>query len=993
MAAPARQLLRVGVGARGQRHGRGRGRGRSFGSAAAATSTAGPSAASVRDTFLRFFREQRQHREVRSAPVIPRADPSLLFVNAGMNQFKPLILGSVDPRSEMAGYRRVVNSQKCVRAGGKHNDLEDVGRDLYHHTFFEMLGNWSFGDFFKEEACSMAWELLTEKYGIPPDRLYVTYFGGDPGARLPADTETRDVWLSLGLPSERVLPFGMDCNFWEMGETGPCGPCTEIHYDHGVGDGAAAQVNAGNPRLVELWNLVFMQYHREADSSLQPLPRHSVDTGMGLERLVAVLQGTTSNYDTDLFTPILDTIHRRSGAQRYGGLVGSSPAASLDTAYRVLADHARALTVCIADGLYPGMSGAPLVLRRILRRAVRFSAEVLRAPAGLLASLVPSVAETLGGAYPELKQDMSQIMDVIEEGETAFLSSLVRGRRVFDRTLRKMGDRESFPADVAWSLHRNLGFPLDLVGLMLDEKAVAMDTEGLDRLAKAEAERSRGAATAETGAEPELDPHTLSELQGARVPPTDDSPKYAYTLDAHGKYAFPPGQAMVLAISLGGRLVQEVGPGQRAFIILDRTNFYSEQGGQSSDQGFLVREGQQDVVLPVLDVRAAGGFVVHSVMVPESLRVGERLELYVAQAQRLGCMVKHTATHLLMAALRRVLGPRTEQRGSHVAADRLRLDVSVKGPVTDGHLVELDAAVQVLIGRDEEVHTEVLPLHRALQIAGLHKTNEVYLDPVRVVSIGTPVEQLLRSSDCTQHTSVELCCGTHLLRTGLIQDLVIVSEQQLAKGISRLIAVTGQEAKQARAMGSALCEEVNSLCERSQSAPASLPVAQRQAKDIGRLTDVVDGATVPQRERRQLQQRLRALQRVANTRVRRLEDQAAAVELHVVLARAPDQMLLVDMIPGQPVTVLGKMVKLLSVERPHCSVMLLSSQPGGKVVCVCGVAQDLRNSLSAVDWALAVCAGMGGSAGGTAHTAKGIGSSSNLEEVIQMAVQYARSRM
>lgn len=986
MAAPTRQLLRVGPGVGVWALGRGR----SFSSVA--TTTTGPSAASVRDTFLRFFTEQQQHREVRSAPVIPRADPSLLFVNAGMNQFKPLILGSVDPRSEMAGYRRVVNSQKCVRAGGKHNDLEDVGRDLYHHTFFEMLGNWSFGDYFKEEACSMAWELLTEKYGIPPDRLYVTYFGGDPGAGLPADSETRDVWLSLGLPSERVLPFGLDCNFWEMGETGPCGPCTEIHYDHGVGEGAAAQVNAGNPGLVELWNLVFMQYHREADSSLQPLPRYSVDTGMGLERLVAVLQGTTSNYDTDLFTPLLDTIHQRSGARRYGGLVGSSPDASLDTAYRVLADHARALTVCIADGLYPGMSGAPLVLRRILRRAVRFSAEVLHAPAGLLASLVPSVAETLGAAYPELKQDISQIMDVIEEGETAFLSSLVRGRRVIDRTLRKMGDRERFPADVAWSLHRSLGFPLDLVGLMLDEKAVTMDTEGLERLAKEEAEHSRGAAMGEAGAEPELDPHTLSELHRDRVPPTDDSPKYAYTLDAHGKYAFPSGRATVLALSLGRSLVQEVGPGQRGFVILDRTNFYSEQGGQSCDQGFLVREGQQDVVLPVLDVRGAGGFVVHRVLVPECLRVGDRLELFVDQAQRLGCMVKHTATHLLMAALCRVLGPRTQQRGSHVAAQRLRLDVSVKGPLTDGQLAELDAAVQALIGRDEEVHTAELPLHQALQITGLRKTNEVYLDPVRVVSIGAHVEEP-HSSDSTQHTSVELCCGTHLLRTGLIQDLVIVSERQLAKGISRLIAVTGQDAKQARAMGSALCEEVDSLCERSQAAPASLPVAQRQAKDIGRLTDVVDGATVPQRERRQLQQRLRALQRVANTRVRRLEDQAAAVQLRVVLAQSPDQMLLVDMIPGQPVTVLGKMVKLLSVERPHCSVMLLSSQPGGKVVCVCGVAQDLRNNLPAVDWALAVCAGMGGNAGGSAHIAKGIGNSSNLEEVIQMAVQYARSRM
>ncbi|XP_051881426.1 alanine--tRNA ligase, mitochondrial [Pristis pectinata] len=952
----------------------------------------GPSARSVRRSFLRFFRERQRHREVRSAPVTPRADPSLLFVNAGMNQFKPLILGSVDPRSEMAGYQRVVNSQKCLRAGGKHNDLDDVGRDLHHHTFFEMLGNWSFGDFFKEEACSMAWELLTDVYGIPRDRLYVTYFGGDAVAGLAADEETRDVWLSLGLPPDRVLPFGLSSNFWEMGETGPCGPCTEIHYDHGLGQGAAAQVNTGNPAVVELWNLVFMQYHREVDSSLQPLPQHSVDTGMGLERLVAVLQGTTSNYDTDLFAPILDAIHRGSGAPRYGGLVGSSEAAYVDMAYRVLADHARALTVCIADGLYPGMSGAPLVLRRILRRALRFSTEVLRAPAGLLAALVPSVVETLGDAYPELKHDVTQIMDVISEGEADFLSSLHRGRRVIDRTLDKMAAGQSFPADVAWSLHRSLGFPLDLIGLMLGEKSVTMDTEGLDRLAREEAERSRGPQPTDTKAEPALDLRTLQQLHRAGVPPTDDSPKYSYSLDPRGQYAFPRCRAAVLALILGRRLVQEVGPGQRCCVVLDRTNFYSEQGGQSPDCGFLTRDGQQDVLLPVLDVQAVGGFVVHTVSVPESLCVGDQLELFVDEAQRLSCMVKHTATHLLNAALRRVLGPQTEQRGSHVAADRLRLDISIKGPITDPQLGEVEAAVGELIRRDEEVFTAELPLSQALEIPGLRTVDEIYPDPVRVVSVGTPVEQL-QSSDHTRYTSVELCCGTHLFRTGLIQDLAIVSERQLGKGMSRLIALTGQEAKQARVTGSALCEEVDSLSARTRAATTSLTDARRLGKDIGRLTDVVDGATMPQRERRQFQHQLRALQRAANTRVRKLEEREAADCLRVLLAQSPDRSLVVDTVPEQPISVLGKMVKLLSAGSPSCSVMLLSPQPGGKVLCVCRVPQDLRSTLSAVDWALAVCAGMGGSAGGTDLVAKGTGSSSDLEEVIQRAERYARSRM
>ncbi|XP_062896575.1 alanine--tRNA ligase, mitochondrial-like [Mobula hypostoma] len=739
-------------------------------------------------------------------------------------------------------------------------------------------------------------------------------------------------------------------------------------------------------------NSLHLLSFRETDCSLQPLPRHSVDTGMGLERLVAVLQGTTSNYDTDLFTPILDAIHRESGAPRYSGLVGCSEAAYVDMAYRVLADHVRALAVCVADGLYPGMSGAPLVLRRILRRALRFSTEVLRAPAGLLTALVPTVVETLGDAYPELKQDVSQIMDVISEGEAAFLSSLHQGRRVINRTLGKMAVGQTFPADVAWSLHRNLGFPLDLISLMLEEKAVTMDTEGLDRLAQEEAERAQGGPLTVMETEAALDPRTLQELHRTGVPCTDDSPKYSYSIDQQGRYVFPRCQAVVLALSLGRGLVQELGAGQRCQVFLDRTNFYSEQGGQSSDQGFMVREGQQDEVLPVLDVQVVGGFVVHVVSVPESLRVGDRLELFVDEAQRVGCMVQHTATHLLTAALHRVLGAQTEQRGSHITADRLRLDISVKRPITDSQLGELETTLQELIQRDEEVFTTELPLSRALGIQGLRTIDEIYPDPVRVVSIGTPVEQL-QSPDRTQHTSVELCCGTHLLRTGLIQDVAIISERQLGRGVSRLIAVTGQKARQARAMGSALCEEVNSMSAQTQDVPKSLLDARRLGKDIGRLTDVVDGATLPQQERRQLQHRLRALQRAANTCTRKLEEREAADHLHVVLAQSPDQTLVVDTVPEQPITVLEKMVKLLSIQCPSCCVMLLSPHPGGKVLCVCRVPQDMQSSLSAVDWALAVCADMGGSAGGSDLIAKGTGNSSDLEEVRRRAGQYARSRM
>ncbi|XP_078398943.1 alanine--tRNA ligase, mitochondrial [Cetorhinus maximus] len=972
-------------------------RSRSLCSSAATGRAPGPgpntyTAGDIRQTFLSFFRDKHRHREVRSAPITPRADPSLLLVNSGMNQFKPILLGTVDPRSQMARYQRVVNSQKCVRAGGKHNDLDDVGRDLYHHTFFEMLGNWSFGDYFKEEACRMAWELLTEVYGIPQDRLYVTFFGGDPLLGLTPDEETKEIWLSIGVHPDRVLPFGLADNFWEMGETGPCGPCTEIHYDHGVGRGAAAQVNRGNPQLVEIWNLVFMQYNREADGSLHSLPQLSVDTGMGLERLATVLQGKQSNYDTDLFTPILNAIHRGSKAPQYRGLVGVMDPDSVDMAYRVLADHIRTLTVCIADGLYPGMTGAQLVLRRILRRAVRFSVEVLQAPPGLLAGLVPMVVEILGDAYPELKQDPGQIMDTINENEAAFLSSLHRGRRVIERTLRKMTQSQSFPVDVAWSLHRNLGFPLDLIGLMLEEKAVGMDNEALGQLVKEEAKHLRRSSQSDTRPEGGLGLRGINELRRIGVPITDDSAKYAYTLLQNGKYVFSPCQATVLALYQDNSLVEEVREGQRCCVILDRTNFYCEQGGQSHDQGYFIREGHQDVLLPVENVQTAGGFVIHTVCVPESLHVGDRLDLFVDEACRLACMVKHTATHLLNFGLRYVLGDHTEQKGSHITAERLRFDSSVKVPVTGQQLEKVEEIVLDLIRSDEVVYTAEIPLNQVNHITGLRTVDEVYPDSVRVVSVGVPVEQLLHS-DNKQRTSVELCCGTHLLRTGLIGDLAIVWERQLGKGISRIVAVTGEEAKEARELGRVLAEEVDSLSVRLNGGLKSLSDAQKLSKQLGQLTDVVDGAVMLHRQRQLLQERLRTLQRTANTGIRKLETRAAAENVRLFLENRLDQGLVVDTFPVQSISILMKMVNQICEKMPHSSVMLLSQQDSGKVLCACQVPKKLVSSLSAADWALAVCGQMGGKAGGSDIVAKGMGSSSNLEEIIKSATEYARSKM
>ncbi|XP_070847289.1 alanine--tRNA ligase, mitochondrial isoform X1 [Chaetodon trifascialis] len=948
-------------------------------------------AARVRSTFLDFFRQKHGHRLVPSSPVRPRGDPSLLFVNAGMNQFKPILLGTVDPRSEMSSYRRVVNSQKCVRAGGKHNDLEDVGRDVYHHTFFEMLGNWSFGDYFKEEACCMAWSLLTEHYGLPVDRLYVSYFAGDAASGLPADEETRQIWLDIGVPPGRLLPFGLKENFWEMGDSGPCGPCTEIHYDHVGGRDATTLVNADSPDVVEIWNLVFMQYHREVDHSLQPLPQFSVDTGMGLERLVSVLQGKRSNYDTDLFSPLLHAIHQRSGVRSYGGRTGAADEGKLDMAYRVVADHVRTLSVCIADGVHPGMSGAELVLRRILRRAVRFCVEVLQAPQGALASLVPTVTHTLGDVYPELHREADRIMDVINENEAHFLSSLQQGSRLIHRTLsRKEYKHGVFPASVAWSLHRDLGFPLDLVDLMLEEKGVQVDRQELDRLI---AENHKVTSDQRAGVQSQvmLDILSLAELERLAVPHTDDRLKYQYKLD-QDRYVFPACRATVLALYDGQTLVSEVTEGQRCGVILDQTSFYPEQGGQSHDRGYFTRDGLQDVLYPVEAVILAGGYVVHEVTTADSLRIGDQVQLHLDQVHRLSCMMNHTATHILNFALRDVLGPSVQQRGSHVSADRLRFDFSVKGSLSISQLQQVERCVNDIISANQMVHSQELPLETARCIEGLRTVDEVYPDPVRVVAVAVAVSDLL-DDQAGRQTSVELCCGTHLLQTGAIEHLVIVSERQMVKGISRIVAVTGREATRALEAGQVLSQDVDSLSARlTGSAPLSIDSALRLAKEVGVLSDAVDNTPIPQWQRRELQSRLKALQRSSNTTVRKLETREAAVRAQALLERNSGKDLLVDLVETDSLSVLMKTVNQLSAAAPRSHVMLLAHhRNSGKVLCACQVPKD-SPSLLASDWAVAVCCHLGGSAGGSALVAKGTGSSSDITEALRWAEDFAHQK-
>ncbi|XP_037546073.1 alanine--tRNA ligase, mitochondrial [Nematolebias whitei] len=953
-------------------------------------------AAQVRSTFVDFFQDKQGHLLVPSSPVRPRGDPSLLFVNAGMNQFKPIFLGTADPHSEMARYRRVVNSQKCIRAGGKHNDLQDVGRDGYHHTFFEMLGNWSFGDYFKEEACGMAWSLLTEHYGIPADRLYVSYFGGDAASGLPADEETRQIWLDLRVPPARVLPFGLKDNFWEMGDTGPCGPCTEIHYDHVGGRDAASLINADCPDVVEVWNLVFIQYNREVDQSLRLLPQFSVDTGMGLERLVGVLQGQRSNYNTDLFLPLLDAIHQRSGVGPYAGRMETANEGRVDLAYRVVADHIRTLSVCIADGVYPGMSGAELVLRRILRRAVRFCIEVLKAPQGALASLVPTVSHTLGEVYPELITETDRIMDIINENEVQFLSSLQKGSRLIQRTLSREDYRvQLFPASVVWSLHRDLGFPLDLVDLMLEERGVQVDRQELDRLIT---EHQKVASEQQVGVPSQLtlDVLSLAKLQHLGVPHTDDSLKYEYGLEGEGRYVFPECQATVLALYDGQTLVPEVREGQSCGVVLDQTCFYSEQGGQSPDRGYFTCNRLQDVLFPVEAVDRVGGYVVHQVTAVDSLKTGDQIQLHLDQAHRLACMVKHTATHILNFALRKVLGPAVHQRGSHVSADHLRFDCSIKGSLSPSQLQQVESCVNDIISANQRVYSQEVPLQMAKTIRGLRTVDEVYPDLVRVVSLHVPVSELLDTgtdAGTDTETSVELCCGTHLLQTGSIEDFVITSEKQQVKRVSRLVAVTGRDAVRAREMGLSLSQQVESLSARaSGSTPSSPDSAHRLSKETSILSDVVDNSAIPQWQRREMQACLQRLLRTTNTVIRKLETREAAQRAQVLLEKNGKKGVLVDSVETGSLSVLMKTVNQLSSTSPLSHVMLLAPQRhSGKILCACQVPKDSL-ALAASDWAVAVCRHLNGSAGGSSLVAKGTGSSGDIIEALRWAEDFARQR-
>jgi alanyl-tRNA synthetase len=716
----------------------------------------------IRQQFIDFFVKKHGHTFVPSSSVVPHGDDTLLFSNAGMNQFKDVFLGT-----GTRPYKRAANTQKCIRAGGKHNDLDDVGRDTYHHTFFEMLGNWSFGDYFKKEAIRWAWQLLTEVWKLDKSRLHATVFEGDPDNGVPPDEEAAALWRSETDINPKQVHWGSKKdNFWEMGETGPCGPCTEIHIDRTPNKTGSKLVNAGRPEAIEIWNLVFIQYNRGEDRKLTPLPAKHVDTGMGFERVTAVLQNKESNYDTDVFQPIFAAIGQITGAPPYGGKLDDLR----DVAYRVVADHIRTLTFALTDGARIGNAGRDYVLKRILRRAERYGRMCLGATRPFLCELVPTIVDVMSSPFPELKGQPDKVAATIRDEEVAFIRNFDRGVHLFQKIVKQTKNRGGtvISGDDAFTLHSQDGFYVDITEQMAGEVGMTVDQEGFQRrMTEFQTQSGEGqeklVVTAITG----------------QLPHTDEQPKYA-GLAAEGRIL---GWVQNNTVVDRGKLTA----GDQAALLLDRTCFYAEQGGQVGDRGTIITPTGR---FQVEDTQKLGDSVVHQGRVVEgTIECGQAAQLEVDDA-RADIMRNHTATHLLNWALREVLGDHVEQKGSLVDAKKTRFDFTHNKALTPEEVQQIERLVNEKIYLDLPVRAVTLPLAEAKKIAGVRAVfGEKYPDPVRVLLIGAEQPQ-----QATRAHSVEFCGGTHLQHTGQAGFFKVVGQERVGGGVLRLTAVTGREA-------------------------------------------------------------------------------------------------------------------------------------------------------------------------------------------------------
>jgi alanyl-tRNA synthetase len=730
----------------------------------------------VRASFLEFFRD-RQHTVVASSPLVPRNDPSLLFTNAGMVQFKNVFTGA-----EKRPYKRAASVQKCVRAGGKHNDLDNVGYTARHHTFFEMLGNFSFGDYFKADAIAFAWDLITKVYGIPKDRLLVTVYADD--------DEAFDLWKKIaGLPESKIIRIASNANFWQMGDTGPCGPCSEIFYDHGdhIMGGPPGSPDEDGDRFVEIWNLVFMQFEQFAGGAREKLPKPSIDTGMGLERVSAVLQGVHDNYDVDLFRHLIAASAELSGVAADGGHAVS---------HRVIADHLRSTSFLIADGVLPSNEGRGYVLRRIMRRAMRH-AHMIGTKDPLMYRLVPALVAEMGAAYPELGRAQPLITETLKLEEIRFRENSVRGLKLLDEATGSLGKGDTLSGDIAFKLYDTYGLPLDLTEDALRPRGIAVDTDGFKAaMDKQKAEARKSWAGSGEATDDKVWFELREELGATEFLGYD-------TEDAEGN---------IVAMLKDGARVKSASSGDTVLILTNQTPFYAESGGQVGDQGamFSAKGGQGAVT----DTEKKNGLHVHVVRVTGgTFHLGDAVELRVDQERRRATRANHSATHLLHAALKRVLGDHVSQKGSLVAPDRLRFDFSHPKPVTQDELDRIESMVNAIIRQNSDAVTRLMPTDKAIEAGAEALFGEKYGDEVRVLTMGDDL-------DAVKPYSVELCGGTHVRRLGDIGIFVILDQSAVAAGVRRIDALTSEGARRWLSDQAELAKDAAAALKTS---PADLP--------------------------------------------------------------------------------------------------------------------------------------------------------------------------
>ncbi|MBX6321807.1 MAG: alanine--tRNA ligase [Rhodospirillaceae bacterium] len=846
----------------------------------------------IRSAFLSYF-ERHGHTIVPSSPLVPRNDPTLLFTNAGMVQFKNVFTGL-----EKRDYVRAATAQKCVRAGGKHNDLENVGYTARHHTFFEMLGNFSFGDYFKALAIELAWNLITREFAVPVERLMVTVFA--------EDDEAFDLWKKVaGLPDSRIVRIPTSDNFWAMGETGPCGPCSEIFYDHGpeVPGGPPGSADADGDRFIEIWNLVFMQYEQVTPQKRVPLPRPSIDTGMGLERIAAVLQGKHDNYDTDLFQNLIHASVEASGQPAEG---------PHKVSHRVIADHLRATSFLIADGVLPSNEGRGYVLRRIMRRAMRH-AHRLGCKEPLLHRLVPALVQEMGRAYPELGRAEALIAGTLELEETRFKQMLERGLKLLDEETAHLGEGQDLPGAVAFRLYDTYGFPLDLTQDILRAQGRGVDTEGFEAAMAQQRAAARKAWAGSGEAATEQLWFELRERLGAT-----DFLGYA-TETAEGK--------VTALLRPDGRTLDAAGPGEEVLVIANQTPFYGESGGQMGDTGALVSAGGAEVAVRDTQ-KKVGDLVVHYGMVTKGeLRVGDVVEMRIDAERRRALRSAHSATHLLHTALRRRLGPHVTQKGSLVAPDRLRFDFSHPTPIGHEELRAIEAEVNARVRVNAEVRTRLMTPEEAIKAGALALFGEKYGEEVRVVSMG--------GEEDGRAYSTELCGGTHVRRTGDIGLFKIVSESAIAAGVRRIEALTGAAAE------AYVAEEERALAE------AAAQLRTRPAELPQRVAGLVE-------ERRRLERELAEARRALAT---------GGAAGQAATRMVGDVKLAARLLEGVPPKELKGMADALK-RQLGSGVVALAARSDGRVSLVVGVTDDLTDRFDAVQLVRVGSQRLGGQGGG-----------------------------